>query len=108
MQGLNPRKEGGPLNWPPSAHAVAGKGPQSGPPPTQSRKEATVAGKIARLLSRQTPERSEVTAAITQLTHLAEAQPDLRQAAALQAAFMRAIYSAPALVSPPTLTAEEA
>jgi FdhE protein len=92
MQGLNPQKEG----------------PQSGPPPTQSRKEAAVAGKITRLLSRQTPEQSEVTAAITQLTHLAEVQPDLRQAAALQAAFIRALYGAAAPVSPPTLTAEEA
>jgi FdhE protein len=67
-----------------------------------------VAGRIARLLSRQIPERSEVTAAITALTHLAEAQPDLRQAAALQAAFIRAMYAAPAPVSLPPLTAEEA
>jgi len=72
------------------------------------RKEAAVAGRIARLLSRQTPERPEVTAAVTQLTHLAEAQPDLRQAAALQAACIRAMYAAPAPISPPTLTAEEA
>ncbi len=67
-----------------------------------------MAGRIARLLSRQIPERPEVTTAITQLTHLAEAQPDLRQAAALQAAFVRAMYAAPAPVSPLTLTAEEA
>src|SRR5712691_6877232 len=72
------------------------------------RKEAAVAGRIARLLSRQTPERPEVTAAVTQLTHLAEAQPDLRQAAALQAACIRAMYAVPALVSPPTLTPAEA
>src|SRR5438477_6231637 len=30
------RREGGPLNWPPSAHAVAGNGRRR-PPPTQSR-----------------------------------------------------------------------
>jgi len=67
-----------------------------------------VAGRIARLLSRQTPERPEVTAAITALTHLAEAQPDLRQAAALQAAFVRVMYAAPTPVSLPTLTVAEA
>ena len=67
-----------------------------------------MAGRIARLLSRQTPERPEVAAAITQLTDLAEAQPDLRQAAALQAAFVRVMYAAPAPVSLPTLTVEEA
>ena len=67
-----------------------------------------MAGRIARLLSRQSPERPEVTAAVTQLTHLAEVQPDLRQAAALQAAFVRAMYAAPTPVSLPTLTAEEA
>ena len=67
-----------------------------------------MAGRIARLLSRPSPERSEVTAAITQLTQLAAAQPDLRQAAALQAAFVRVMYAAPAPVAPPTLTAEAA
>src|SRR5215831_10135656 len=70
--------------------------------------EAAVAGRIARLLSRQSPERPEVTAAVTQLTHLAEVQPDLRQAAALQAACIRAMYAAPTPVSLPTLTVAEA
>lgn len=67
-----------------------------------------MAGRIVRLLSRQTPERPEVTAAITQLTDLAEAQPDLRQAVALQTVFIRAMYAAPAPVAPPGLTVEEA
>jgi hypothetical protein len=34
-----PVKEGPPLSWRPSAHTVAGNGPQSGPLPIQSQKE---------------------------------------------------------------------
>jgi pyruvate dehydrogenase E1 component alpha subunit len=39
QQFLASQKEGGTLNCAPSAHAVAGNEPQSGPPPTQSRKD---------------------------------------------------------------------
>jgi pyruvate dehydrogenase E1 component alpha subunit len=39
QQFLARQNEGGTLNGAPSAHAVAGNGPQSGPPPTQSRKD---------------------------------------------------------------------
>lgn len=66
-----------------------------------------MAGRIARLLHYQTPERPEVTAAVAQLASLAEAQPDLRQAAAVQAALLRALYAAPVQVSPYTLTAAD-
>jgi FdhE protein len=66
-----------------------------------------VAGRIAKLLQRQTPERPEVSEAVAALVRLAEAQPDLRQAAAVQAALIRALYAEPALASPYTLAAAE-
>ena len=67
-----------------------------------------MAGRIAKLLSRRTPERPDVTEAVVQFTRLAEARPDLRRATLLQSALMRAIYAAPASVSPCALTVEEA
>jgi FdhE protein len=67
-----------------------------------------VAGRIANLLKRQTPEHPELVEALASLAHLAEVHPDLRQAAALQSALMRAVYAAPIAVSPCPLTAEEA
>jgi hypothetical protein len=67
-----------------------------------------VAGRIAKLLQRQTPERPDVAAALAYLARLAEGQPDLRQAALMQSALIRAVYTAPAPVSPPLLTAEDA
>lgn len=66
-----------------------------------------MAGRIAKLLKRQTLERPEVTEAIAQLARLAEAQPDLCQAASVQAALLRAMYAVPAPVAPYNLTAEE-
>jgi len=66
-----------------------------------------VAGRITKLLHRQTPERPDVTEAVAQLTRLAETRPDLRHPALLQSALIRALYAAPALVSPCSLTAEE-
>ena len=65
-------------------------------------------GRIAKFLRRQTPEPPEVTEAIAQLAHLAETQADLRQAAALQSALLRAMYAAPAAVLPVAMTAEDA
>lgn len=67
-----------------------------------------MAGRIAKLLQRQTPERSDVAAAIASLTRLVEVQPDLRQAALMQSALIRAVYTVPAPVSPTLLTAEDA
>ena len=67
-----------------------------------------MAGRIAKFLRRQTPEPPEVTEAIAQLAHLAETQADLRQAAALQSALLRAMYAAPAAVLPVAMTAEDA
>jgi FdhE protein len=66
-----------------------------------------VTGRIARLLQRQTPERPDVAEAVALLAHLAEAQPDLRHAATLQTALLRALYTASAPVSPYTLTTED-
>ena len=71
-------------------------------------KDATVAGRIAKFLSRQTPEQPDVTAAVAQLTRLAETRPDLQQATLLQCALIRAMYAAPAPVSPCSLAAEAA
>ena len=65
-------------------------------------------GRIAKFLRRQTPDPPEVTEAIAQLAHLAETQADLRQAAALQSALLRAMYAAPAAVLPVAMTAEDA
>ena len=67
-----------------------------------------MAGRITKLLHRQTPERPDVTEAVAQLTRLAGTRPDLRHPALLQSALIRALYAAPALVSPCSLTAEEA
>jgi len=67
-----------------------------------------VAGRITKLLNRQTPERPDVTEAVAQLTRLAETRPDLYHPALLQSALIRALYATPALVSPCSLTAEEA
>ena len=66
-----------------------------------------MAGRIAKLLKRQTPERPELVSALASLAHLAEARPDLRQAAILQSALMQAVYAAPIAVSPCPLTAED-
>jgi FdhE protein len=67
-----------------------------------------VAGRIAKFLRRQTPEPPEVTEAVAQLARLAETQADLRQAAALQSALLRAMYAAPVAVLPTAMTAEDA
>ena len=67
-----------------------------------------MAGRIAKFLRRQTPEPPEVTEAVAQLARLAESQADLRQAAALQSALLRAMYTAPIEVSPVSVTAEDA
>ncbi len=67
-----------------------------------------MAGRIAKLLKRQTPERPEVTEAVTQLTRLIETRPDLQAATRLQGALIRAIYIVPASVSSCALKAEEA
>lgn len=67
-----------------------------------------MAGRIAKLLQRPTPERPDVAAAAQQLGALAEEQPDLRQAAALQTDLLRAIYAAPAPVEPLELAPEDA
>jgi hypothetical protein len=71
-------------------------------------KEVAVAGRIARFLQRQSPERAEVTAALAQLAQLAAAHPDLCQAATLQSALIRTLYATPAPVSYAPLTAEDA
>src|SRR5262245_6879226 len=73
----------------------------------KQRKDADVAGRLAKMLQRQTPERSATSEAVAALVRLAEAQPDLRQAAAVQAALIRALYAESALASPYTLGAEE-
>jgi FdhE protein len=65
-----------------------------------------VAGRIAKLLHRQTPERPEVGAAIAALSRLAEVQPDLRHAAAVQAALLRILYAGRVPALPYTLTAD--
>jgi FdhE protein len=67
-----------------------------------------VAGRIAKFLRRQTPEPPEVTEAVAQLARLAETQADLRQAAALQSALLRAMYAAPVVALPVSMTAEDA
>src|SRR5262249_3571733 len=67
-----------------------------------------VAGRIAKFLRRQTPEPPAVTEAVTQLVRLAEMQADLRQAATLQSALLRAMYAAPVVVLPVSMTAEAA
>jgi FdhE protein len=67
-----------------------------------------VAGRIAKFLRRQTPEPPEVTEAVAQLARLAETQTDLRQAAALQSALLRAMYAAPVAALPVSMTAEDA
>ena len=67
-----------------------------------------MAGRITKFLRRQTPEPPEVTEAVAQLARLAETQADLRQAAALQSALLRAMYAAPVAVSPVSMTAEDA
>ena len=67
-----------------------------------------MAGRIAKFLRRQTPEPPEVTEAIAQLACLAETQADLRQAAALQSALLRAMYAAPVAVLPVSMLAEDA
>ena len=68
-----------------------------------------MAGRIARLLRHQSPEPPEVKAAAAQLAHLAEAYPDLRHAAAVQTALLRAVYAVSAPVSPhPMATADVA
>jgi FdhE protein len=71
-------------------------------------KDTVVAGRIAKFLRRQTPEPPEVTEAVAQLARLAETQTDLRQAAALQSALLRAMYAAPVAVLPVAMTAEDA
>jgi FdhE protein len=71
-------------------------------------KDAIVAGRIAKFLRRQTQERPEVTEAVAQLAHLAETQPDLRQAAVLQSALLRAMYATPVAALPVSMTAEDA
>jgi len=71
-------------------------------------KDAVVAGRIAKFLRRQTPELPEVTEAVAQLARLAETQADLRQAAALQSALLRAMYAAPVAILPTAMTAEDA
>jgi FdhE protein len=75
---------------------------------SSQRKDVAVAGRIAKLLQRQTPERPDVAAALASLARLAEVQPDLRQAVLMQSALIRAVYTAPASASPPLLTAEDA
>src|SRR5262245_54518419 len=70
-------------------------------------KDAVVAGRIAKLLHRQTPERPEVSAAVAALNHLAEAQPDLRHAAAVQSALLRVRYAGQVPASPYTLSVAE-
>ena len=67
-----------------------------------------MAGRIAKFLRRQTPEPPAVTEAVAQLVRLAESQADLRQAAALQSALLRAMYTAPVEVLPVSMTAEDA
>jgi FdhE protein len=67
-----------------------------------------VAGRIAKFLRRQTPEPPEVTEAVAQLARQAETQADLRQAAALQSALLRAMYAAPVALLPIAMTAEDA
>ena len=67
-----------------------------------------MAGRIAKFLRRQTPEPPEVTEAVAQLARLAETQADLRRAAALQSALLRAMYAAPVAVLPVSMTAEDA
>jgi len=67
-----------------------------------------VAGRITKLLNRQTPERPDVTEAVAQLTRLAETRPDLRHPALLQSVLIRALYAVSAVVSACSLTAEEA
>jgi FdhE protein len=67
-----------------------------------------VAGRIAKFLRRQTPEPPEVTEAVAQLARLAETQADLRQAAALQGALLRAMYAAPVAGLPVSMTTEDA
>ena len=64
-------------------------------------------GRIARFLRRQTPEPPEVTEAVAQLARLAETQADLRQAAALQSALLRAMYATLVAVLPIAMTAED-
>jgi FdhE protein len=71
-------------------------------------KDTVVAGRITQFLRRQTPEPLEVTEAVAQLARLAETQADLRQAAALQSALLRAMYAAPVAVFPVSMTAEDA
>ena len=67
-----------------------------------------MAERIAKFLRRQTPESPAVTEAVAQLARLAETQADLRQAAALQSALLRAMYAAPVAVFPVSMTAEDA
>ena len=67
-----------------------------------------MAGRITKFLRRQTPEPPEVTEAVAQLARLAETQADLRRAAALQSALLRAMYAAPVAVFPVSMTAEDA
>jgi FdhE protein len=57
-------------------------------------------------LRRQKPDRPEIAEAAAQLGRLAEAQPDLADAARLQAALLRAAYAAPAAVAPSGRTRE--
>ena len=67
-----------------------------------------MAGRIAKFLRRQTPEPPEVTEAVAQLARLAETQADLRQAAAMQRALLRAMYATTVAVLPVSMTAEDA
>ena len=59
-----------------------------------------MARRIARFLRHQTPEPPEVTEAVEQLARLAETQANLRPAATLQSALLRAMYTAPGAVLP--------
>lgn len=54
---------------------------------------------MAGRISRPTPERPDIADAVARLASLAETQPDLRGATALQAALLRAVYAAPAPVA---------
>ena len=71
-------------------------------------KDAVVARRITKSLRRQTQERPEVTEAVAQLAYPSETQPDLRQAAVLQSALLRAMYAAPVAALPIAMTAEDA
>ena len=65
-------------------------------------------GRIAKFLRRQTPEPPAVTEAVAQLARLAATQADLRQAAVLQSALLRAMYAASVVGLPVSMTAEDA